>query len=299
MLTAADVAGIARPRSRPSLSIVPAPALEAEGAELVAADRKNRSLSNAGHRGAEAHRALRRSATVGSCATRSTICAGFPGTTDVEQGAQAGGALIEGRDVRRILRRRIHKPDGRVLEPDKASYASQEHSDFSQLEKGDYVEQILEGWALPGASGQLVVDTPDLLPERTSVQKRASSCGAPGLAELAMWSHALWGKPSERIDGAQKVTTFTMKAVIRVASKKGVPKMDRDVAVSFGTSSWKLMGQSIAEAITSLEDRDPYVSRWAGQPLAEATAKRRSLPAASPKTSARSSTASCRQRARP
>ena len=33
------------------------------------------------------------------------------GTTDVEQGAQAGGALIEGRDVRRILRRRIQRPE--------------------------------------------------------------------------------------------------------------------------------------------------------------------------------------------
>ena len=45
--------------------------------------------------------------------------------------------------------------------------------------------------------------------------------------------------------------------------EEGVPKMDRDVAVSFGTAQWKLMGKAIAEAIASLEDRDPFVASWA------------------------------------
>jgi hypothetical protein len=261
LLSASDVPGSLAALST-SLNESPAPTLESEGAELVAADRKSRALSNA-------------ATLVLKHTERYTIGEGgllrytlydlrrVSGTTDVEQGATAAGALIEGRDVRRILRRRIHKPDGRVLEPDKASYASQEHADLSQLEKGDYVEQILEGWALPGASGQLVVDTPDLLPERTSVQQASVELRRPASLDLTMWSHALWGKPSERIDGTQKVTTYTMKDRPPRRLEEGVPKMDRDVAVSFGTSSWKLIGRSIAEAIASLEDRDPYVSQWA------------------------------------
>src|SRR6185503_4993999 len=152
---------------------------------------------------------------------------------------------------------------GRVLEPDKASYASQEHADLSQLEKGDYVEQIVEGWALPGAAGQLVVDTPDLLPERTSVDEATIEVRRPASLDLALWSHAQWGKRSERIDGSQKVTTFSVKDHAPRRIEEGVPKMDRDVSVSFGTSSWQLVGRSIAEAIASLEDRDPYVSAWA------------------------------------
>ena len=261
VLSAADVPGSLAALAT-GLYDSPAGALEAEGAERVARDRKNRSLSNA-------------ATAVLKHAERYVIGDGgllrytlydlrrVSGTTDVEQGAQAGGALVEGRDVRRILRRRIHKPDGRVLEPDKASYASQEHSDLSQLEKGDYIEQIIEGWALPGASGQLVVDTPDLLPERTSVEQASFELRRPATLELSMWSHALWGKPTERVDGNQKVTTFAMKDRPPRRLEDGVPKMDRDVSVSFGTSSWKLVGRSIEEAIASLEDKDPFVSQWA------------------------------------
>jgi hypothetical protein len=261
VLSAADVPGSLASLAT-ALSDSPAPALEAEGAERVQADRKNRSLGNA-------------ATAVLKHVERYTIGDGgllrytlydlrrVSGTTDVEQGAQSGSALVEGRDVRRILRRRIYKPDGRVLEPDKASYASQEHSDLSQLEKGDYVEQIIEGWALPGASGQLVVDTPDLLPERTSVEQASIEVRRPASLELATWSHALWGKPTERIDGNQKVTTYVMKDRPPRRLEEGVPKMDREVAVSFGTSSWKLVGRSIAEAIASLEDKDPFVSQWA------------------------------------
>jgi hypothetical protein len=261
LLTASDVPGSLAALST-SLYESPAPALEAEGIELVAADRKSRSVSSAA---TLVLKHTERYAIGEGGLLRYTLydLRRVSGTTDVEQGAQAGGALIEGRDVRRILRRRIHKPDGRILEPDKASYASQEHADLSQLEKGDYVEQILEGWALPGASGQLVVDTPDLLPERTSVQQASVELRRPASLDLSMWSHALWGKPSERIDGGQKVTTYTMTDRPPRRLEEGVPKMDRDVAISFGTSSWKLIGRSIAEAIASLEDRDPFVAQWA------------------------------------
>jgi hypothetical protein len=261
VLSAADVPGSLASLAT-GLFDSPAPALEAEGAERVQLDRKSRSLGNAA---TAVLKHVERYSIGDGGLLRYTLydLRRVSGTTDVEQGAQASGALVEGRDVRRILRRRIHKPDGRVLEPDKASYASQEHSDLSQLEKGDYVEQILEGWALPGASGQLVVDTPDLLPERTSVEQASIELRRPASLELQTWSHALWGKPTSRIDGGQKVTTWVMKDRPPRRLEEGVPKMDRDVAVSFGTSSWKLVGRSIAEAIASLEDKDPFVSQWA------------------------------------
>jgi len=260
MTSAADSPG-ALPGLSASLLDSPAPSLEAEGAARVATDRRNRSLSNAA---TAVLRHIERYTVGDGGLLRYTLydLRRVSGTTDVEQGAQGASAVIEGRDVRRILRRRIHKPDGRVLEPDKASYASQEHSDLSQLEKGDYVEQIVEGWALPGAAGQLVVDTPDLLPERTSVDEATIELRRPASLDLSIWSHPQWGKRSERIDGNQKVTTFSVKDHAPRRLEEGVPKMDREVAISFGTSSWQLVGRSIAEAIASLEDRDPYVAAW-------------------------------------
>jgi hypothetical protein len=261
MLAAADSPGALAGLST-SLLDSPAPALESEGLSRVAADRKTRSLTNAA---TAVLRHIERYTINEGGLLRYTLydLRRVSGTTDVEQGAQGASAIIEGRDVRRILRRRIHKPDGRVLEPDKASYASQEHADLSQLEKGDYVEQIVEGWAMPGAAGQLVVDTPDLLPERTSLEEASIEIRRPQGLELAIWSHAQLGKRTERVEGNQKITTLTIKDHPPRRLEEGVPRMDRDAAVSFGTSSWQVVGRSIAEAIASLDDKDPYVSKWA------------------------------------
>jgi len=239
-----------------------APALEAEGMQRVADDRKTRAMSQAA---TVVLRHVERYTLGDGGLLRYTLydLRRVSGTTDVEQGAQSASALVDGRDVRRIVRRRIHKPDGRVLEPDKAAYASQEHTDLSQLEKGDYVEQIVEGWALPGASGHLVVDTPDLMPERTSIGEATVEIRRPAALELQLWAHALWGKPRERVDGAQKVTRYDIRQRAPRRIEEGVPKMDRDVAVSFGTATWQVMGRAIGEAITVLGDRDPFVSAWA------------------------------------
>jgi hypothetical protein len=108
-----------------------------------------------------------------------------------------------------------------------------------------------------------VVDTPDLLPERTSVEEATLELRRPASLDLSIWSHVQWGKRSERIEGTQKVTTFSVKDHAPRRLEEGVPKMDRDVSISFGTSSWQLVGRAIAEAIASLDDRDPYVAAWA------------------------------------
>ena len=54
-----------------------------------------------------------------------------------------------GKDTIRVLRRRIFKKDGRVVLPDRTPNAAQSHADLSQLEAGDAVEAIYEGWGLP------------------------------------------------------------------------------------------------------------------------------------------------------
>jgi hypothetical protein len=262
ILAAADMPGALGPLST-SLLESPAAALEAKGAERIAADQKKHATASGAATLVLEHSERYAISAAGLLHYTLYDLRRVFGTTDVEGGAQAGGPLIEGRDVRRTLRRRIHKPDGRILEPDRASYASQGHADLSQLEAGDYIEQIAEGWTLPGASGQLVVDTPDLLPERTGVENASIELERPSSLPLDIWAHALWGHATNRVQGDRTTTTLVMKDRSPRRMEDGVPKMDRDVAVSFGTSNWNVIGRSIAEGIASLDDRDPFVSRWA------------------------------------
>jgi hypothetical protein len=245
----------------------PAPRLEEEGKKLVSADRKSAFLPGAGtavlrhleRYGIEAsglvhfvHYDLRR----------------VSGTTDVAQGAIAYGPGIEGRTAPRLLRKRIHKRDGRILEPDAAANASQA-SDLSQLEQGDYIEQIVEGWALPGDTGQLVIDTPDLLPERTSVREASIEIRRAAAIPFAVWSHPLFGAPEERVDGAYKISVYRLKDQAPRRIEDGVPKMERGVSVSLGTQTWAQVGRALEENVRSLEDRDPYVVRWVNEAAGE------------------------------
>jgi len=245
----------------------PALALEAEGLELVAADKKKAFLPGAGTavlRRLEHYRIedngllhyliydLRR----------------VSGTADVEQGAQAQGPRIEGRGSSRVLRRRIHKKDGRILHPDRAARASQGHADLSQLETGDYIELVLEGWSLPSDTGQLVIDTPDLLPSRTSVRLAEIEIRRPKGIAFSTWSHALLGKPSERTEGDVHVSRWKVEDRAARRIEDGVPHVERGVGVSIGTQTWTNIGRSIGEAIESLRETDPFVARFARDALA-------------------------------
>jgi hypothetical protein len=190
------------------------------------------------------------------------------GTTDVAQGTMAYAASIEGRTAPRLLRKRIHKRDGRLLEPDAAANASQA-SDLSQLEQGDYVEQILEGWALPGDTGQITIDTPDLLPERTSVREAIVEVRRAASIPFAVWSHPLLGTPEERVDGDYKVSVWRLKDQAPRRIEDGVPKMERGVSVSLGTQTWAQIARAFEETIRSLDERDPYVVRWVAEAAGE------------------------------
>ncbi|XXX75565.1 hypothetical protein WMF30_48735 [Sorangium sp. So ce134] len=261
--TARDAPAAIGPISRAlGLTPDPAPPLEAEGRKLVLEDQAKAFLPGA------AVAVLRH-------VERFTIAPDglvhyvtydlrrVSGTTDVAQGAVAFGPLIEGRGMPRLLRRRIHKRDGRILAPDAASNAAQEHTDLSQLEQGDYIEQVTEGYALPGDSGQLVIDTWDLLPERTSVREAAIEVRRPSSLPLAVWSHPLLGAAEERVEGASKVSVWRLKDQPPRRIEDGVPRMEMGVGVSLGTQTWSHVAAAIDENLRALSDRDPFMTRWA------------------------------------
>jgi hypothetical protein len=185
------------------------------------------------------------------------------GTTDVEQGAQALGAMVEGRSSQRVLRRRIHKKDGRVLEPDQAANASQDHSDLSQLEQGDYVEQLVAGVAVPGMMGQLVVDTPDLLPQRTSVLHAEIEVRYPAGLKLSRWAHRALPAGQERTEGDQQVLRWELRSHGPRRMEAGVPKMEQEVSVSFGTQTWSGIAAGMGEVVQALRAQDPAVAKFA------------------------------------
>lgn len=185
------------------------------------------------------------------------------GTTDVEQGVQGTAFSVVGRDARRTLRRLIHKRDGRTLEPDRAENAAQGNSDLSQLEPGDVIEQLVESFALPDRAGHLVVDTPDLLPERTGVMEASVELSYPSSVTLSTWSHPLLGQPTTTDADGRRVVRWRARDLTPRRIEDGTPHMDRDVSVSFGTYTWEDVGRLYGDHLRALTDRDPRVVAWA------------------------------------
>jgi hypothetical protein len=185
------------------------------------------------------------------------------GTTDVEQNAAAGAPDILGRATARALRRRILKRDGRVLEPDKTPFASQAHADLSQLEQGDIVEAIYEGWGLPDDAGNLGIDSPDLLPERTAVHEATLEVKLPSGLRPALWSHPMLGKPTETSAQGSRVLRWSMKDRLARRLEDGVPRMDRSVGVSLTTMTWGEVARGLRETLASLDEHDPEIAAWA------------------------------------
>jgi len=185
------------------------------------------------------------------------------GTTDVEANAAAARPVLHGKSTMSVLRRRIFKKDGRILLPDRTPNAAQDHADLSQLEAGDAVEAIYEGFALPAGMGNIGIDTPDLLPERTAVQSARIELRLPRGLQGSLWSHPMLGSAQERSDEHQRVLVWTIKnqPVRRIES--GVPKMDRNVAVSFSTTQWADVARGLENTMESLDTKDPEVMAWA------------------------------------
>jgi hypothetical protein len=185
------------------------------------------------------------------------------GTTDVEENAQAPAPAIWGRGAMRALRRRILKKDGNILEPDRTPHASQEHADLSQLEQGDAIEAVYEGWTSPGDTGDLGIDTPDLLPERTSMHDATIELRVPRSVRGAVWSHELLGKAVETTEGDARVLRWHLIDHLARRIEDGVPKMDRSVGMSFSTTEWGGVARALRESLAALDEHDPEIAAWA------------------------------------
>jgi hypothetical protein len=185
------------------------------------------------------------------------------GTTDVEANAQASAPMLYGKDSIRVLRRRIFKKDGRIILPDRTPHAAQSHADLSQLEAGDAVEAVYEGWGLPGDGGNVGIDTPDLFPERTAVRDARIEIRLPPSLKTSMWSHPLLGKAEEKTEGGKRVLAWHVKERPIRRLESGVPKMDRNVMVSVSTTTWGDVARGLRETIASLDASSPEVTSWA------------------------------------
>jgi hypothetical protein len=185
------------------------------------------------------------------------------GTTDVEESPSAPFPEVWGRGATRTLRRRILKKDGRVVEPERAPRASQEHADLSQLEQGDAVEAVYEGYSLPGDTGDVGIDSPDLLPYRSAVKDATIEIRMPHWLKTSLWSHPLLGKPAERDEDGVRVLTWHVADAPERLIEDRVPRMDRSVRVSVSTMVWSRVGRALRETLAALDEHDPEIADWA------------------------------------
>ncbi len=185
------------------------------------------------------------------------------GTTDVESNAQAAAPMLHGRETTRVLRRRIFKKDGRVILPDRTPMAAQSHADLSQLEAGDAVEAIYEGFGIPGETGNIGIDTPDMLPERTTVRDARIEIRLPTSLKGALWSHDLLGKPQDKVEGGRRILSWKIENRPVRRLEMGVPKMDRNVAVSFATTTWNDVATQLRDTVNAMDADDPEIRAWA------------------------------------
>jgi hypothetical protein len=240
----------------------PAPTWEAESARRVAEDRKAARTGGAATL-VLAHRETYAIEANGLLRYTVYNLRRMSGTADVARVAQVGPQAVAGRHLRRSLRRRIFKPDGRVLDPETTQVGPQQNTELSQLEPGDYLEEIAEGFSLPRAMGEHVWLTQELLPARTSVQEATVEIRRPRKLAVQLWAHPSLGRPSVVQRGGDTVTTFSLRNAAPRRLETLVPSADREVAVYATTARWKDNGPRLAATIASLEDDDPLVSAWA------------------------------------
>ena len=183
------------------------------------------------------------------------------GTGDVEGGAEAGELTIgAARVAERVLRRNIHKPDGRVLLPDRSQRASQGHADLSQLEPGDVIEALYEGWAIPATQGALSFATADLLPERTSVQHATISVSYPSKLGARLYAHPILGKAREHDDGITATRVWTVEKQAPRRLESGVPYAENAVALTWSVDSYPNMARALQENLQRALQPDSEVT---------------------------------------
>ncbi len=254
------------------------PATEFEGvaAALAAEDRKSPKLANA----ATAILAHTERYDVGDSGLVRYVyfdVRRVSGTTDIEENAAARIPDMLGRQTMRVVRRRIHKRDGRLLEPDRTPGASQGHAELAQLEQGDIVEALYMGMAIPTESGDVGIDTPDLLPERTAVAHAEIQLTLPATLKPALWVHPILGKAVESTAGNRHTMKWSLTDHNARRIEEGVPRTEREVGIVMGTTTWTTVARALHETIAALQDHDDEVNAWAAQIAATHPAKSREL----------------------
>jgi hypothetical protein len=204
------------------------------------------------------------------------------GTTDVAEHADAPTPMITGEVASTLLRRRILKPDGRVIEPDPNPNASQGHADLSQLQPGDSVEVAMEFWFRPDEDGNVGVYTPDLLPERTHLEDAEitfimqASTASAGPSQLRKWGHKRL-ETTSRIVEAKAVdaapfsasTLGTMREETRYRLKNegprkiedDAPQSQRFVRAGFSNYSFAKSASYIRRTLAALETDETTLKR--------------------------------------
>ncbi len=184
------------------------------------------------------------------------------GTQDVESNATAGVAGTSGGSgwMSRTIHR-IHKADGTVVEPDRIA-AAQAGAELSQIEPGDYVELVSEGWFVAKADGTFDLDTADLLPARTAVANATVTFAIPSSIPIEMWSHSELGKASVSEASGVKTHVFKLTDHDVRRAEKGQAAIDREVAVRLATWTWSRLGREARESVIADEERLPEVSAW-------------------------------------
>jgi hypothetical protein len=260
------------------LSLGDDPATEFEGvaARLAAADRKSPELASAAT-AILAHTERYDVSTDGVVRYVYFDVRRVTGTTDIEDNAAARVPSLLGRTTMRVLRRRIHKRDGRILEPDRTPGASQSHAELAQLEQGDVVEALYEGVAVAADTGDVAIDTPDLLPERTAVAHADIELRLPAALKPALWVHPILGKATETTAGDKRVLKWSLDHHNARRLEEGVPRTEREVGIVMGTTTWSTVGRALRETLVALENHDDEVSAWARAAAANHPPKSREL----------------------
>ncbi len=268
------------PGSLPALLLTlgddPAVEFDGIGAKLAADDRKSPKLASA----ATAILAHTERYDVGNDGVIRFVyfdVRRVSGTTDIEENAAARLPDLLGRTTTHVLRRRIHKKDGRILEPDRTPGASQSHAELSQLEQGDIIEALFVGVAVPSDTGDIGIDTPDLLPERTAVARADVELRLPASLKPSLWVHPMLGKATETTVGDKRVMKWSLVDRNARRQEDGVPRTEREVGFVMGTTTWTTVARALKETLTSLQDHDDEVAAWATSAAANHPAKSREL----------------------
>lgn len=236
---------------------------EAVGRDLVEQDRKKPAMPGAATAVLKhvEHYGLDES---GLLSTFSYDLRRISGTTDVSQSGNGWGAYVEGRGGGSTLRRRIFKKNGRVLEPDTSDRATAGGAgDLSQLEQGDYYEEIMVGFYIPTEAGQLTLDTPDMLPERTAVQDGELVLRLPEKLEIPLWTHKILGAPEVSRQGGYVLRKYTLDNHGARSLEDGIPSLEQGVRLSLSTQTWPNIARTIREQILALDDADPFMTKFA------------------------------------